>query len=77
MKPNSNEIKKLITKIGFIPRDGENGIYCKCYVPHDNYMIFVDLNRERILYDSDRPSRFGKSPQVIFHRQKTLSCWSA
>ncbi len=56
MKLGKMQMKKLITQIGFIPQDGENGIYFKRYARHGGYVVFIDFNREKIVYDSDENS---------------------
>lgn len=53
MRLEEDFIKKWITKIGFSPKDGESGIYCKVYPNHDGYTIFIDFNKNAIIYDSD------------------------
>ena len=52
MQLGTDFIKKLVTTIGFVPQNGKNGIYCKSYIAHSGYTIFVDFNGEKIVYDS-------------------------
>lgn len=42
--------KKYITTLGFLPKNGTNGIYHKVYSYHDNYAISIDFNTEHIEY---------------------------
>jgi len=44
------DIKKYITTLGFIPKNGTSGIYHKTYVGHNNYAIAIDFNKEHIEY---------------------------
>lgn len=44
------DIKKYITALGFIPKNGTSGIYHKVYLDHDNYVIAIDFNKEHIEY---------------------------
>lgn len=44
------DIKKYITTLGFLPKNGTSGIYHKVYSYHDNYVISIDFNTEHIEY---------------------------
>ncbi len=44
------DIKKYITTLGFLPKNGTSGIYHKIYSCHDNYVISIDFNTEHIEY---------------------------
>ena len=44
------DIKKYITTLGFLPKNGTSGIYHKVYLYHDNYAISIDFNTEHIEY---------------------------
>jgi len=44
------DIKKYITALGFIPKNGTRDIYHKAYSGHDNYTIAIDFNKEHIEY---------------------------
>lgn len=44
------DIKKYITTLGFLPKNGTSGIYHKVYSCHDNYVISIDFNTEHIEY---------------------------
>lgn len=56
MKPAKDDIRRIVKTIGFVPRDGEDGVYYKFYASHSDYVILVDFNREKIIYDSsDNP----------------------
>ena len=46
----SKIFKELLLKIGFIPKDGAVGIYCKEYKQHNNYCINIDFTNEKINY---------------------------
>ncbi len=72
MSLSTENIKKIIKKIGFVPQDGKSGIYCKCYISHNNYTIFVDFNSEKIIYDSTENS----AQSIITVWEKTTSNFS-
>lgn len=44
------DVKKYITALGFIPKNGTSGIYHKVYSDHDNYVISIDFDKEHIEY---------------------------
>lgn len=44
------DIRKYITALGFIPKNGTSGVYHKVYSSHDNYVIALDFNKEHIEY---------------------------
>lgn len=44
------DVKKHITALGFIPKNGTSGIYHKVYSDHDNYIISIDFDKEHIEY---------------------------
>lgn len=44
------DVKKHITALGFIPKNGTSGIYHKVYSGHDNYVISIDFDKEHIEY---------------------------
>lgn len=44
------DIKKHITTLGFLPKNGTSDIYHKVYSYHDNYVISIDFNTEHIEY---------------------------
>lgn len=44
------DIKKYITALGFIPKNGISGGYHKVYTDHDNYAIAIDFDKEHINY---------------------------
>lgn len=56
------DIKKYITALGFIPKNGTSGIYHKVYSDHDNYVISIDLDKEHIEY-GDRIIAESKTTQ--------------
>lgn len=57
MKPSTESIKRIIETIGFVPRDGVNGVFYKRFASHGDYVILVDFNSETIIYDSnDNPA---------------------
>lgn len=53
MQLSEDAVKRLVTAIGYAPRDGKSGIYFKRYQKHDRYCVLVDFNRQNIIYDSD------------------------
>lgn len=44
------DVKKHITALGFIPKNGTSGIYHKIYSDHNNYVISIDFDKEHIEY---------------------------
>ena len=44
------DVKKYITALGFIPKNGTSGIYHKVYSGHDNYVISIDFDKGHIEY---------------------------
>lgn len=50
MQIEKNDIKSLITILGFRPMDGIKEIYYKYYSKHDNYIIKIDFDKEIIEY---------------------------
>ena len=42
------DVKKHITALGFIPKNGTSGIYHKIYSDHNNYVISLDFYKEHI-----------------------------
>ena len=44
--------KELVEMIGFTPKEGDDGIHCKSYSKHNNYVIELDFNKEKINYGS-------------------------
>lgn len=44
------DVKKHITALGFIPKNGRSGIYHKVYSGHNNYVISIDFDKEHIEY---------------------------
>ena len=50
MKFNKAEIKELIDVIGFKPQEGEKDIYYKNYPEHDDYMLKICFDKEKIKY---------------------------
>jgi type I restriction enzyme M protein len=50
MKLNHEEIKNLITNLGFKKQDGEKNIYYKNFVKHNNYLLKIDFEKEKIEY---------------------------
>lgn len=45
-----NYIKKLVTKLGFVPQNGTIGIYVKHYEKSNKYPVFIDFNEQKIKY---------------------------
>ncbi len=50
MQLGLDKIKEIIAEIGFTPQNGKSNIYSKAYSSHDEYMICVDFNAEKIEY---------------------------
>lgn len=44
------DIRTYIGALGFVPKDGTNGVYQKIYTSQDNYTIEVDFNKQHIDY---------------------------
>lgn len=63
MQLNTENIKKLIVKMGFSPREGKNNIYFKAYPIHKGYEIWIDFNTEKIEYDTQNAP---KDCRIIF-----------
>lgn len=72
MKPKVTDIKQAIETIGFAPRDGENGVFCKSYPLHNNYAILIVFNEEKIIYDANE----NPVESRIVVREKTTSNFS-
>ena len=72
MKLNTNTVKAQIMAIGFLPQDGQTGIYRKIYSSHGGYTIFVNFEKEKFIYDAKtNPSNFN-----ITVSEKTTSNFS-
>jgi len=50
MKLKNTEIKELISTIGFKPQDGDKDIYFKNYSNHNNYVLKINFEQEKIEY---------------------------
>ena len=50
MQLTADNIKKLISKMRFIPQNGKNNVYVKSYPLHNEYTIRVDFNDDKIEY---------------------------
>ena len=53
MKISLNNVRELITALGFLPEDGRDNIYYKKYSGHDDYIVRVNFNTEKIEYRED------------------------
>lgn len=72
MRLNANTVKTQIMAIGFLPQDGQTGIYRKIYSSHGGYTIFVDFDKEKFIYDANtNPPNFN-----ITVSEKTTSNFS-
>ena len=65
------DIKKYITTLGFLPKNGTSGIYHKVYSYHDNYVISIDFNTEHIEYGDkiiaeSRTTQNFHSPKILW-----------
>lgn len=47
MKISLNNVRELITALGFLPEDGRDNIYYKKYSGHDGYIVRVNFNTEK------------------------------
>ncbi|MFA5675636.1 MAG: N-6 DNA methylase [Christensenellales bacterium] len=61
---NIDYVKKLIVELGFAPQDGTSGVFEKRYAAHNNYPIFVDIDKLKIEYahqsvQADKRIRLG------------------
>ncbi len=50
MKISTDKIKLLIKKLGYKPENGTDGVYFKKYSNHNNYIIKINFNDEKIEY---------------------------
>ena len=50
MKLKNTEIKDLISAIGFKPQDGDKDIYFKSYSNHNDYVLKINFEQEKIEY---------------------------
>ncbi|MBE9229974.1 type I restriction enzyme HsdR N-terminal domain-containing protein [Phormidium sp. LEGE 05292] len=50
MKIDKKVIEELITLLGFKPQEGENNIYYKNYPKHNDYVLKVNFEQEKIEY---------------------------
>lgn len=50
MKLSKKDIKELITALGFKPQSGDKDVYYKNYPNHNNYVLKVDFEQEKIEY---------------------------
>ena len=57
MQVNENSIKNFIKVLGFAPQNGKNNVYYKSYSSHDNYIIAVDFNKQKIEYSQQNVSQ--------------------
>ena len=44
------DVRTYIGALGFVPKDGTNGVYQKIYTTQNNYTIEVDFNKRHIDY---------------------------
>ena len=65
-------VKKHITALGFIPKNGTSGIYHKIYSDHDNYVISIDFDKEHIEY-GDKIIAESKTTQNCLRESKCLT----
>ena len=67
------DIKAFIVELGFLPKDGTNGIYRKIYADHGDYAIEVDFTRKRIdygndvKYDNTSTQNFSRNENFVVH----------
>lgn len=48
-----NSIKELLKALNFKPKNGTSNIYIKNYLSHNNYIIEVDFNNQKINYGNE------------------------
>ena len=77
MKISLNNVRELITALGFLPEDGRDNIYYKKYSGHDGYIVRVNFNTEKIEYREDSIDdahgiTWAIQPQAILKTPKTL-----
>lgn len=65
---SSIDIRKHIVALGFIPKEGANGIYHKVYV---DYAIEVDLERQAINY-GDKIIAENRATQNFFQPENLV-----
>ena len=60
MKISAESIKSLLKAMDYLPEDGVNNIYYKKYAQHNNYIIRVNFNTQKIEYrESDVKAEEG------------------
>ena len=77
MKVANDIIKKSISSLSFIPEDGTDGVYIKKYTNHNDYVIRVNFNNQKIEYRSSiiDPSdgiRWGDSTTSNFENSENF-----
>lgn len=50
MKISTESIKSLIKLMGYLPEDGVDNIFYKKYSQHNNYIVRVNFNTQKIEY---------------------------
>lgn len=50
MKLKNTEIKDLVSAIGFKPQDGDKDVYFKSYSNHNDYVLKINFEQEKIEY---------------------------
>ncbi len=64
------DVRTYIGALGFVPKDGTNGVYQKIYTTQNNYTIEVDFNKRHIDYgDKSQPKA---ELHRIFRNRKIL-----
>lgn len=65
------DIKKYITALGFIPKNGTSDVYHKVYSNHNNYVITVDFSKgaieygDKIIAESKTTQNFSQSENFV------------
>lgn len=77
MKLSNDKIKKIIRKLGYIPEDGVSDIYFKQYTNHENYIIRINFNNEKIEYrnvdvDEDDGIKLGDNSTSNFENSENF-----
>lgn len=72
------DVKKHITALGFIPKNGTSGIYHKIYSDHNNYVISIDFDKEHIEYGdkiiAESKTTQNFSPKKVSIRFSNRAC---
>lgn len=81
MKMNVDAIKRFIESMGYCPEDGVNNIYYKQYQEHNNYIIRVNFNTQRIEYrgkdvQAEDGIQWGDLTTSNFEKSENFAFWN-